>query len=289
MYGKSVLAEELNRILSDSLYAYIKENNLEVLGNPLPKAENDNVDIENQKEFEFSFDMALAPQFSLNLDGNTTFTEMEVQPDENFAQATVATQATGDSQANLGAFPPGVDLDPGAGRGVNHGIQEQVHQDLLHQYEVHLHEWQTRRDDGGDGMLRQVLLDVAQSHTDKVRQIAPFEIVFFDELNLPISIPLLQLLLTANGVLDTLIGLDIDKSMHAVLAHKFRAESELVLFQSASDIIRNANIQGAVSAAREDVDVVRHVDQVVFMGPRLRGDDTVLRTSRVAGARFAAA
>lgn len=82
MYGKSVLAEELNRILSDSLYNYIKENNLEVLGNPLPKEENNNVDIENEKEFEFSFDMALAPQFSLNLDGNTSFTEMQVAADE---------------------------------------------------------------------------------------------------------------------------------------------------------------------------------------------------------------
>jgi trigger factor len=82
MYGKSVLAEELNRILSDSLYNYIKENNLEVLGNPLPKQENDNVDIENQTEFEFGFDMALAPQFSLNLDSNTSFTEMQVAADE---------------------------------------------------------------------------------------------------------------------------------------------------------------------------------------------------------------
>lgn len=82
MYGKSVLAEELNRILSDSLYNYIKENNLEVLGNPLPKQENDNVDIENQTEFEFGFDMALAPQFSLNLDGNTSFTELQVAADD---------------------------------------------------------------------------------------------------------------------------------------------------------------------------------------------------------------
>jgi trigger factor len=74
MYGKSILAEELNRILSDSLYNYIRDNNLEVLGNPLPKAENDNVDIENQTEFEFNFDMALAPQFSLKLDSSVSFT-----------------------------------------------------------------------------------------------------------------------------------------------------------------------------------------------------------------------
>lgn len=82
MYGKSILAEELNRILSDSLYNYIRENNLEVLGNPLPKAENDNVDIENQTEFEFNFDMALAPQFTLKLDSSVSFTEMVITPDD---------------------------------------------------------------------------------------------------------------------------------------------------------------------------------------------------------------
>jgi trigger factor len=82
MYGKSILAEELNRILSDSLYNYIRDNNLEVLGNPLPKAENDNVDIENQTEFEFNFDMALAPQFSLKLDSSVSFTEMVITPDD---------------------------------------------------------------------------------------------------------------------------------------------------------------------------------------------------------------
>lgn len=82
MYGKSVLAEELNRLLSDSLYNYIKENNLDVLGNPLPKEQNDHVDIENEKEFEFAFDMALAPQFSLTLDNSISFNEFEVTPDE---------------------------------------------------------------------------------------------------------------------------------------------------------------------------------------------------------------
>src|ERR1044072_410080 len=47
MYGKSILAEEMNRILSDSLYKFIQENKLDVLGNPLPKEENNNVDFDN--------------------------------------------------------------------------------------------------------------------------------------------------------------------------------------------------------------------------------------------------
>jgi trigger factor len=82
MYGKSLLADELNRILSDSLYKYIQENKIEVLGNPLPKAENNEVEIDHGKEFEFSFDMALAPQFNLNLDSSFSFTELSVSPDE---------------------------------------------------------------------------------------------------------------------------------------------------------------------------------------------------------------
>lgn len=81
MYGKSVLAEEINRLLSDSIYNYIRENKLDVLGNPLPKEDNNNVDFDNQQEFEFQFDMALAPQFNLDL-SNGKFTELKVKTDD---------------------------------------------------------------------------------------------------------------------------------------------------------------------------------------------------------------
>ncbi|HLG03111.1 MAG TPA: trigger factor [Bacteroidia bacterium] len=82
MYGKAVLAEELNRILSDSLYQYIQENKIEVLGNPLPKEENNKVDFDTQSEFEFQFDMALAPQFQLELSPDMEFTEFVIGIDE---------------------------------------------------------------------------------------------------------------------------------------------------------------------------------------------------------------
>ena len=81
MYGKSVLAEEINRLLSDSIYNYIRENKLDVLGNPLPKEDNNNVDFDTQQEFEFQFDMALAPQFNLDLSGGK-FTELKVKTDD---------------------------------------------------------------------------------------------------------------------------------------------------------------------------------------------------------------
>lgn len=79
MYGKSVLAEEVNKLLSDSLYKYIQDNKLDVLGNPLPKDDNNQIDFENQQEFEFQFDMALAPQFNLELNSKLKFSEYKVQ------------------------------------------------------------------------------------------------------------------------------------------------------------------------------------------------------------------
>lgn len=90
MYGKSVLAEELNKILSDELYNYIRTNELDVLGNPLPKAQNDDVNIETQTEFEFQFDMALAPKFDLKLGSDIQLTEYKVAIDDKLIDGYVS-------------------------------------------------------------------------------------------------------------------------------------------------------------------------------------------------------
>ncbi len=82
MYGKSVLADELNKLLSDELYKYINENKLEVLGNPLPKEDEMQNDLEPGADFEFAYDVALAPNFNLELDGNLKVTEYKVAVDE---------------------------------------------------------------------------------------------------------------------------------------------------------------------------------------------------------------
>ena len=64
MYGKSVIAEEVNKTLSEQVYDYIKNNNLNVLGEPLPNEEKQpDIDFDTMEEFEFVFDIALAPEF----------------------------------------------------------------------------------------------------------------------------------------------------------------------------------------------------------------------------------
>lgn len=68
MYGKSVIADEVNKLLSEKVYGYIKENNVNILGEPLPNEEKQpEIDFDTMEEFEFLFDIALAPEFEAGL------------------------------------------------------------------------------------------------------------------------------------------------------------------------------------------------------------------------------
>lgn len=66
-YGKAVLAEEMNKVVSDALYAYIQENKLDILGNPIPKEGTEvKGDFDNPGEFEFVYEIGYAPKIELN-------------------------------------------------------------------------------------------------------------------------------------------------------------------------------------------------------------------------------
>src|SRR5436190_8112669 len=66
MYGKSILVEELNTMLSETLGKYIYENHMPVLGSPLPmKAEREHIWEEGQN-FEFKYEVGLAPKVEVD-------------------------------------------------------------------------------------------------------------------------------------------------------------------------------------------------------------------------------
>ncbi len=68
MYGKSILADELNRLSSKTLYDYLKDNNIDILAQPIESETiKSEVDIEKGENFLFAFDLGLAPQFELNI------------------------------------------------------------------------------------------------------------------------------------------------------------------------------------------------------------------------------
>jgi len=63
-FGKAVLAEELNALANDGVYNYIKENNLEILGNPIPSNSNEmEGSFDNPGTFKFSFEIGMSPSF----------------------------------------------------------------------------------------------------------------------------------------------------------------------------------------------------------------------------------
>ena len=67
MFGKSVRVEEINRLVSESLYNYIRDNKLNILGEPMT-AEDMTVDLDTQDDFTFRFDVALAPELNVKVD-----------------------------------------------------------------------------------------------------------------------------------------------------------------------------------------------------------------------------
>ena len=81
-YGKAVLAEELNKAVNQSLHEFITSNNLNVLGNPLPKEDEEvKGDFDNPSEFEFAYDIGISPEFELKLSKKNKFEYLSVEVD----------------------------------------------------------------------------------------------------------------------------------------------------------------------------------------------------------------
>jgi trigger factor len=68
MYGKSVLLEELNKLVIDHLYEYIRNEKVHVLGEPLPSEEQKSINFDTQEDFSFVFDLGLSPEINIQLD-----------------------------------------------------------------------------------------------------------------------------------------------------------------------------------------------------------------------------
>ncbi|MFT4663204.1 MAG: trigger factor [Polaribacter sp.] len=74
MYGQAILADEVNKLIEDTLNNHIKENKLRLLGHPIPSLDQEayNFDLNALVDFSFKFDIGVAPEFELNsLDGST--------------------------------------------------------------------------------------------------------------------------------------------------------------------------------------------------------------------------
>ncbi len=68
MYGKAVLAEEINKVISERLNNYLTENEIKTLGHPLPNEDKqDMIDFDTNETFDFYFDLGLQPEVTTEL------------------------------------------------------------------------------------------------------------------------------------------------------------------------------------------------------------------------------
>lgn len=83
MYGTAAKIEEVNKTISESIQKYLSDEKLEILGDPLPKTnEEENIDFETQDEFKFSFELGLAPVVDLKINKKNKVNLYEISVDE---------------------------------------------------------------------------------------------------------------------------------------------------------------------------------------------------------------
>ena len=83
MYGKAVQIDEINKVVTESIQKYITDEKLEILGDPLPKAdEKEKIDFETQQDFTFSFELGLTPAIELKLSKKNKVNQYEIIIDE---------------------------------------------------------------------------------------------------------------------------------------------------------------------------------------------------------------
>ncbi len=100
MYGKSILLEEINRLVSENLFKYVKDNNLPIIGEPMPsESEPSSVDLEEQDDFVFNYDVILYPKFEVSLGKEDTLTYYQVNIDDDMLNKQIEAYA-----ANFGSY-----------------------------------------------------------------------------------------------------------------------------------------------------------------------------------------
>lgn len=80
LHGKAALVEEVNKILSEGITKFIVDEKLDILGEPLPHEDlQKNIDWDNDSDFEFVFEIGMAPQIKLAIDKRSKFTQYEIE------------------------------------------------------------------------------------------------------------------------------------------------------------------------------------------------------------------
>lgn len=88
-YGTAVKVDEINRLLGEEIYKYVNENKIQMLGEPLPSEKQTPVDVEGAAPYTFVFDIAVAPEFKIELTGKDKVAYYDIKVDDELVNRQV--------------------------------------------------------------------------------------------------------------------------------------------------------------------------------------------------------
>ena len=88
-FGTSAKVDIVNKMLGEKLYEYIRENKIQMLGEPLPSEQQEPLDFENAADLTFKFDIAVAPEFHAELTGKDEIDYYNIRVEDKFVDEQV--------------------------------------------------------------------------------------------------------------------------------------------------------------------------------------------------------
>lgn len=82
-FGTTAKVDEINKLLGEEIYKYVKDNNIQMLGEPLPSDKQEPVDLEKDAPYTFMFDIAVAPEMNAELNGDDTIDHYTITVDDD--------------------------------------------------------------------------------------------------------------------------------------------------------------------------------------------------------------
>lgn len=100
-FGTEILAEQVNKILGEEVYKYIREQKINILGEPLPNEDKQEpVDFVNKEDFTFVFDVALAPEFDAKISDKDSLDYYQIEVTDEMVNSQVESYAQRGGQYN---------------------------------------------------------------------------------------------------------------------------------------------------------------------------------------------
>ncbi len=92
--GTSVKVDEINKLVGQEIYKYVQENKIQMLGDPLPSEKQQPMDVEKDAPYTFVFDIAVAPEFEIKLNGHDKVDYYTIKVDDKLIDQQVEMYAS---------------------------------------------------------------------------------------------------------------------------------------------------------------------------------------------------